>query len=601
MSVEPEYFQYPDHGENYHGIQLNRLTFSGGPLAIGDEIGVFCDTLGNGNWENFICVGAVATPLNSNQLLAWKDNSITHIIDGFLSDAQIYFKLWDKSKNEEINIEFIEYLDIGEASSTEGVFDLEKISVVNISANLPQHFTYTETGSLTDGFELINVNSALLHDLPLTEGDEIGVFDDDLCVGAIRYFGEDLQPMYAWQNGYTESNPITFKYFTFNGGSIIDANAEFIEFEHWDTSGLFNNEGYWQCSDQEFITQELCEDHGLDWFWSPTECGVNLTGEFSGIDQDISLITGWNIMSFYNEPTDMNLQNIVQSLIDAGTLLKVQDESGSAIEDLGFPIGWVNNIGNFEADEGYYIKVSTDTVIELDESSLSLLRVADTRDDPQHFTPVYDGNPYLAMNLYALSGVINGENLTSGDEIGIFDGDYCVGVGVLDGEIGDIFQMVAATDDPSTPEVVDGFTTGNEITFKLWDASEGIEVTDVVATYNMGDGTFSSQGTATFDINTLGVNNELELTDYELMQCYPNPFNPTITIRFTIPTQEKRLVTSLKIYNLQAQLSETLINQQLDAGYHQVVWDATSYHSGIYFVKLVNRNFTQSKKLILLK
>jgi len=85
------------------------------------------------------------------------------------------------------------------------------------------------------------------------------------------------------------------------------------------------------------------------------------------------------------------------------------------------------------------------------------------------------------------------------------------------------------------------------------------------------------------------------------MQCYPNPFNPTITIRFTIPTQEKRLVTSLKIYNLQAQLSETLINQQLDAGYHQVVWDATSYHSGIYFVKLVNRNFTQSKKLILLK
>ena len=690
LSAEPVHFQYPDHGEDYHGIQINRLTISGAPLSIGDEIGVFCDTLNNGNWDNFICVGAVAYPLSSNQLLAWKDNSVTHVIDGFLSNTQIYFKIWDQSKNEEIDIDYLEYLDIGGASSTEGVFDLHKISVINVSADIPQHFTFTETGTLTEGFELININSAFLSGISLSVGDEIGVFDDDLCVGAMRFFDDDLQQMYAWQNGYSESNPINFKYFDYSSGSVIDANVEFIEFEHWDISGLFNNEGFWQCSAPEFVNQQICEEHNQDWFWSPTECGVNLTAEISGISQDIYLTSGWNIMSFYNEPSDMNLQTIVQSLIDdgtllkvqdesgsaiedlgfpigwvnnigdmevtegyyikvndntnlstlgqpillpydisltagwnimgypltsgqdallavqslidAGTLLKVQDESGSAIEDLGFPIGWVNNIGNFEPDEGYYIKVSTDTGITLDEGTVQLTRVESYRDDPQHFTPVYEGNPYLAMNLYALSGMINGANLTAGDEIGIFDSDYCVGVGVLDGEIGDYFAMVAATDDPTTGEI-DGFIPGNETTFKLWDASEGIEVTDVVATYNLGDGTFSSQGTATFDLEySLENSYQYSINNFQLLNAYPNPFNPTTVISYSVPVKINGRL-SLQIYNITGQLVEELVSggDMQYAGYHKVVWDATGYPSGIYFAKLILENYTESKKLLLIK
>ncbi|MBC8213208.1 MAG: tandem-95 repeat protein, partial [Candidatus Marinimicrobia bacterium] len=407
--------------------------------------------------------------------------------------------------------------------------------------------------------------SATLDGLNLTSEDEIGIFDGDYCVGAGVLEGEidGYFPMVASTDdpttdeidGFTPGNEITFKL--------------------WDAS---------ESAEIFFVIPTYYQGDGM--FASQGTATFDLEG-LSMIDQTVDLTSGWNIMSFYNEPSDMNLQTIVQSLIDdgtllkvqdesgsaiedlgfpigwvnnigdmevtegyyikvndntnlstlgqpillpydisltagwnimgypltsgqdallavqslidAGTLLKVQDESGSAIEDLGFPIGWVNNIGNFEPDEGYYIKVSTDTGITLDEGTVQLSRGESYRDDPQHFTPVYEGNPYLAMNLYALSGMINGANLTVGDEIGIFDGDYCVGVGVLDGEIGDYFAMVAATDDPGTGEI-DGFTAGNTITFKLWDASEGIEVTDVVATYNLGDGTFSSQGTATFDL-----------------------------------------------------------------------------------------------------
>jgi hypothetical protein len=52
----------------------------------------------------------------------------------------------------------------------------------------------------------------------------------------------------------------------------------------------------------------------------------------------------------------------LQPLIDSNQLVKVRDESGSTIMENTFGV-WVNNIGNFEAGEGYYISVNTDTQI----------------------------------------------------------------------------------------------------------------------------------------------------------------------------------------------------------------------------------------------
>jgi hypothetical protein len=112
-----------------------------------------------------------------------------------------------------------------------------------------------------------------------------------------------------------------------------------------------------------------------------------------------------------------------------------------------------------------------------------------------HFQVVYTGNPYLAMNIYITAATIDGVNLTTGDEIGIYDGEYCVGAGVLSGEISTYLALVAATDDPNTTEI-DGFTVGHGISYKLWDTSEGIEVSNVTPDYTSGDGTFSSQGMA---------------------------------------------------------------------------------------------------------
>ena len=98
-----------------------------------------------------------------------------------------------------------------------------------------------------------------------------------------------------------------------------------------------------------------------------------------------------------------------------------------------------------------------------------------------HFQTVYTGNPYLAMNIYVTSAVIGDVSLVDGDEIGIFDGEYCVGAAVVSGGLDPYLAMVAATDDPGTPEV-DGFAAGNTIQFRLWRASDGVENTTVAPT-----------------------------------------------------------------------------------------------------------------------
>lgn len=122
-----------------------------------------------------------------------------------------------------------------------------------------------------------------------------------------------------------------------------------------------------------------------------------------------------------------------------------------------------------------------------------------------HFQVVYTGNPYLAMNFYITEGTLDGINLGYGDEIGIFDGEYCVGAGVLTGEISNYLALFASTDDPNTTEI-DGFTVGNEISYKLWDASKEIEIYNVTPDYTSGDGTFSSQGTAMLTLS--GITNQ---------------------------------------------------------------------------------------------
>jgi hypothetical protein len=98
--------------------------------------------------------------------------------------------------------------------------------------------------------------------------------------------------------------------------------------------------------------------------------------------------------------------------------------------------------------------------------SLSLTSLA------QHFQPIFSGNPYQPMNIIITSVSIYGEGLVAGDEIGIFDGNLCVGAHVVDGTE-DIYFVAAGADDPD--QGINGFTTNNPIFIRIFKLDGNIE------------------------------------------------------------------------------------------------------------------------------
>ncbi|MGA7160835.1 MAG: T9SS type A sorting domain-containing protein [Bacteroidota bacterium] len=87
-------------------------------------------------------------------------------------------------------------------------------------------------------------------------------------------------------------------------------------------------------------------------------------------------------------------------------------------------------------------------------------------------------------------------------------------------------------------------------------------------------------------------------TVYSISQNYPNPFNPTTKIDFALP---QRGLTKIIIYDLLGRDIQTLINRDLEAGYHEVNVDAGNFPSGVYFYRLQSGDFIQTKKMILMK
>lgn len=86
--------------------------------------------------------------------------------------------------------------------------------------------------------------------------------------------------------------------------------------------------------------------------------------------------------------------------------------------------------------------------------------------------------------------------------------------------------------------------------------------------------------------------------DFILSQNYPNPFNPVTTIEFAVPV---RTNVVLSIFNSLGRETATLVSGEYAPGNYRVIWDASRFSSGVYFYTMRAGNFTQTKKLLLVK
>ncbi|MEW6050741.1 MAG: T9SS type A sorting domain-containing protein [Candidatus Zixiibacteriota bacterium] len=96
----------------------------------------------------------------------------------------------------------------------------------------------------------------------------------------------------------------------------------------------------------------------------------------------------------------------------------------------------------------------------------------------------------------------------------------------------------------------------------------------------------------------LGDDKGLLPEEFALGQNYPNPFNPSTVISYALPRASH---VTLEVFNVLGQRVATLVDRRVDAGVHQVTFDASRQPSGVYFYRLTHDLGSETKKMILVK
>ncbi len=322
---------------------------------------------------------------------------------------------------------------------------------------------------------------------------------------------------------------------------------------------------------------------------------LNVTGISISDPVDIILGSGWNIISFPASSSE-EAMTILNSLMTSGHLVKVQDEKGDAVELNPITHNWIDDIVSFMPDEGYKVRVSADEEFTIDPSSISgftlksAMKSALSQSPSLHFKPNWTGNGLDQMNVYIadVSKDISGFN--PGDEIGIFDGDNCVGSGIIDQYNQKFRSIVVSVDDPTTVEV-DGFIAGHAISLKVWRPSNNNEISATILEFaDRSSKEFTPLGTSIICLNAATL--DLDLNKCEatgLGDSYPNPVMNTSTIPFSIGQES---VVDITIYNYLGEKISTLVHGTLAAGSYSTAWNIAdlniiSVTPGVYLCKMV--------------
>ncbi|MDP3581077.1 MAG: T9SS type A sorting domain-containing protein, partial [Ignavibacteria bacterium] len=107
---------------------------------------------------------------------------------------------------------------------------------------------------------------------------------------------------------------------------------------------------------------------------------------------------------------------------------------------------------------------------------------------------------------------------------------------------------------------------------------------------------YSCSSTPT-SVNNDGQDNTLP-QQFQLSQNYPNPFNPTSIIRYDLP---KASFVKISVYDILGREIRVLVNEEKNSGHYEILFDARDLSSGVYFYTIRTKDYTQSKKMILMK
>jgi len=176
------------------------------------------------------------------------------------------------------------------------------------------------------------------------------------------------------------------------------------------------------------------------------------------------------------------------------------------------------------------------------------------------------------------------------------------------------WHIISGTNNDREHWMVATDNAGNQVwevrysTLKLHSLPESAEPTNdggyiVCGTEENGDGGLTAMFLMRISGGITDVKDEIKSDCYFLSQNYPNPFNPTTLIEYTIPTSvsTQEIFVQLKMYDIIGNEVATLVNEVKHPGNYQILFDASSIVSGVYFYTLNTGHVSISKKCILIK
>ena len=295
----------------------------------------------------------------------------------------------------------------------------------------------------------------------------------------------------------------------------------------------------------------------------------------------LSLNQGWNWIGY---TSDFNLDvNVALSNIPSGNAEFLKSQSGYADYYPGF--GWFGTLETMHPLEGYLLRLAEDTDFTYNENSLSLISSkSNVLTDNLFGLNIFD---------YEYNGVITSQISINDDILDSYDytliaynGNECIGFA---------HPLYFPLDDKIIfPLMVYGNNDGDMITFKIFDESaqnyfsidNKIEFKkDMI----LGDG---------YDPIILNNSSIETPMDISIKSIYPNPFNPSTEIQYSINNFTN---VTISIYNINGRLIVNLVNEMQLEGDHLIKWTPDNLSSGIYLVKLVADNNIITKKIVLLK
>tara|TARA_B100001250_G_scaffold198024_1_gene169943 strand:+ start:2123 stop:4918 length:2796 start_codon:yes stop_codon:yes gene_type:complete len=546
-------------------ISFNKSFYDSDTLRSNEYYNI--ERLDGGSWSTLFSIAAYGSSNYSTEARTLQDSS------SISNNALTYFRIISNMDEGNIVSGVLESYSIDNIHPTVPALAFADHEVNEVSLNwdyeLEEDFNYHEILSLSGN--VYSIENSLVFEMieSSSENNEHRVQSVDINGNYSDYSSSLLsRRLHAGANlisfnVLSEDNSVAnvFESLGINATGVITEGgaATQIASDVWVGSliEILPNKGYWVV---------LNEDDILLLIGSPTD--RNETYDLHG---------GANLISFpYRYETGISdaLKDDCEALIDG-----IITEGGAATK---LPDGtWVGSMTHFKATKGYWVVIEEDCMLTF-ENGCDELECAPTARENQTIPSLvdYEYNQSTRQAFYFFDTI---ENIKEGDYILSFNGDKLTGVRQWQGSVIDVPVMGYDGNSYS-----DGYIEAGSVpSFKL--------LSDGELTLLDGDiPAWSDNGM--FMVSNLS--RVIVPEEFSLGQAYPNPFNPKTTLTFEIPVDNE---VTLSIYNLQGMQVATLIEGNVSAGYHSVVWDANTYSSGVYLVRLVAGDYTKNQKLVLLK